>query len=116
YLEQKSSDPSAILASSGVKRVEMAFVRGVGAGKLRDAWPDDLKSNCSSGCDSYSADIQQLQSMMTDMNDGDRMAFDLYPDKVEVWIKGKHVGSIQDRHGFAAQLLKDWIGNAPNDE
>lgn len=116
YLEAKSSDPAKILESSTVKRVELAFVRGVGVNKLRDAWPEDLKANCQSGCDKFKGQLTQFQSFMTDMNDGDRMAFDIYPERIDIWVKGKLVGTVSGANGFSAQLLKDWIGHAPNDE
>jgi hypothetical protein len=119
YSEKKTSDAGSLLASSDLKRVEMAFVRGVGAGKIRDAWDDCLKENCSStpamNCDRFKAPFNELKTKIVDMNDGDHMAFDIYPNKVDVWMKGSAAGSIQ-ADGFSTQLLKCWLGHPPNDE
>lgn len=115
YTEKKSSDPASIVGSTDLKRVELAFVRGVGGGKIRDAWDDCLSDNCATNCDRFKAPFKELKTKIVDMNDGDHMAFDFYPEKVEVWVKGTSTGIIQS-DGFSAQLLKCWLGHPPNDE
>ena len=45
YLESKSSDAEAIIASSGQNAIEMHFVRDVTAEQLRDGWSEAFEDN-----------------------------------------------------------------------
>src|SRR5579884_3375051 len=45
YLEQKSSDPNAILVSPGPKRLVMHFVRDVSRNQMADAFKESFADN-----------------------------------------------------------------------
>ena len=49
YLENRSNDPQAIIASSGNKRIVMQFIRDVSADKLRGGWTAAFQDNAK-GC------------------------------------------------------------------
>ena len=51
YLEAKSTDSDAILASEGVKQVVMEFVRSVDRKSLVNAYKEGYEKNCQIECD-----------------------------------------------------------------
>ena len=116
YLETPSHDGDQIAASGGIKRVEMVFVRDVGAGKIKDAWAEGCEKNCGPAAEAMKPGIAKLQALTPDMNTGDKMAFDFLPDHVEVSVKGQKAVSIGDKD-FSKNLILVWIGHKPpNDE
>lgn len=114
YLETPSHDADQIIKSDEPKRVEMIFMRDVGRGKITEAWAEGFEKNCVDGCDAMKPGIAKLQALTTDLNKGDVMAFDLLPDHVDVWLRGKKAGTIEGRD-FSKNLLRLWLGrNPPN--
>jgi hypothetical protein len=115
YLEKKSSDPQQIIHSDEVKRIAMHFVRGVGADKIKDAWKDDFKANCTERCDEAKPEIDKLVKMTGDVNEGDVFGFDFFKDHVDLLFNGKKTGTLQGQP-VARALLAIWLGkNPPND-
>ncbi|MBI1748132.1 MAG: chalcone isomerase family protein [Acidobacteria bacterium] len=112
YLETKSSDPQAILDSDQVKRLDMRFVRDVKAGQMKDAWKESFEKNCPKPCTAMQERLSTLNSYMADLQHGDTMAFTFLPDRVEVHVKGKVMGSISGKD-FSKILLMTWLGPHP---
>ena len=53
---------------------------------------------------------------MADMKNGDSMAFIFAPSRLDIWVKGNNVGSI-DGAAFERVVLSSWLGpNPPNSE
>jgi hypothetical protein len=115
YLEASSHDPQAILASPGLKKIEMHFVHDVPAAKLSDAWEESRGKNCSSECDALKAPFGRLGSLMTDMKSGDRLTFVFRPQGVEVSVKDGAPVMIE-APGFSRTLLATWLGAQPPNE
>lgn len=112
YLVKKSSDAGEILNSAEPKHVELVFVHNASADKIRGAWDEALEDNCKDGCQAFKAAIEQLKSKMADLSVGDRLAFDLFPDHLDTFVKGKSLGSIRS-DGFSKVFLKTWLGEHP---
>jgi len=118
YVDAKSNDGAAILASSGSKKLDLKFVREVEAGKIRDAWSEglDKKENCGGDCAPFQAKLAQLNAGMVDMKVGDTMSFLFRPSGVTVEVKGEVKPEIPGAD-FARALLSIWLGpNPPNSE
>jgi hypothetical protein len=115
YVTKKSHDPQAIMSSSDPKRVELAFLRSVTSGQIRDAFDEAYKSNCEPDCAALKAPFDKLIAMMTPFKTGQRLAFDMSPTKVDVSLDGKSLGTIEDAK-FPTALLKTWLGDHPPTE
>ena len=116
YLESKSHDPQEILNSSGEKRVELAFVHSAKASQVQDAFNEAYEDNCDKDCAALKAPFEKLKGLMTsNIEVGDRLAFDFYPSHVDAWVKGQKVGTIEDAN-FPKALLKTWLGEHPPTE
>lgn len=114
YVETPSTDPQAILASPGAKKISMAFLRDVEAGKLRDAWKDGFDKNCGNACEEVQPGLAKLSSLMTDRKSGDVMEFVFHASRVEAIINKAAPVAI-DGARFSRTLLSVWL-DRPADE
>ena len=113
YLEQVSSDPAAILASPGTKRMVLKFVRDVDREDIVDAWKEGFKKNATVSAASLKADIDKLNSWMGNFAEGDTLTFTFLPDgSVQVDVNKARKGTIKGE-GFARSLLSIWLGKKP---
>lgn len=112
YLEAKSQDPSAILESKGLKKVEMRFLRDVSAEKIRDAWSKSFTDNCGAQCEALKPRFDSLNQMMPEFKNGDSLQLAFHPDRVEISYNGAEKGKITGED-FARALLTTWMGNKP---
>jgi hypothetical protein len=112
YLEAPSHDGDQIAMSPGLKRIEMVFMRDVGASKIKDAWDEGCEKNCGDAREAMKPGITKLQSITPDMNKGDKMAFSFFADHVEVTVKDQKPVSIDGKE-FAKTLILLWIGHKP---
>lgn len=113
YLEQKSSDPSAILGSAGAKQLVMHFVRDVERADLVDAFDSGFEKTAGRAAKALAPRVAQLNGWMTDMKVGDRMVLTEVPGAgIEVTIRGKKVGTIPGAD-FARAFWAIFIGPEP---
>lgn len=112
YVEQKSTDPQAILNSPGAKILKLKFLRDVGVESIRDAWKDGFAKNCLKECPSYKADLETLSGMMEGMKEGQVLAFEMTPDTLGVSIDGKAKGEIK-KPKFSQEVLAIFLGQEP---
>jgi hypothetical protein len=113
YLEQPSSDPAQILASPGVKRVVLHFVRDVDKGKITDAFKESYEKNATVPLDKIKPQLDQLQSWMRDFKDGDVLTLTILPGKgVEVVAGNQRMGLVPG-DDFARSTLAVWLGAKP---
>lgn len=114
YLEQTTSHAMSVIDSSQTKVIKMHFVRDVAAGKLRSGWLDGFRKNASR-LSTLKPGIDQLNSVMEDMQPGDEISLYLLPDRVAVSIRG-HEKTIIEGRDFVTALLYVWFGNNPPNE
>jgi len=113
YLAEKSSDPARVAAADQPRQMVMAFLRGVSAGQMADAWNDCLEANNAGASSTVREQFGRLSEWMSDVDDGDRMVFTYQPGEgTEVEVKGESRGSI-DGKPFADALLNCWLGPEP---
>lgn len=116
YLERKERDAAAILASPSPKKVDMKFVYSVDAKKIRETWQESFEKNCAPDCDRLKPALGELLAAMTDLKEGDQLSYSLWPEKVELTVKGGAPVAVKGE-GLGRILLTSWLGpNPPNEE
>lgn len=113
YLENRTSDAEAILASDGPKVLHMHFVRKVGRDDITKAWSEGFAKNLGAGASALADDIKTLNGWMEDMNKGDTLRFTFTPEGgLEVSIKGSQRGAIAGPE-FARGMFAVFLGPEP---
>mgnify|MGYP000199278896 CR=1 FL=1 len=111
YLENRSSDLQAIIASSDHKRIVMQFVRDGSAGKLRGGWTAAFRDNATD-VTGIQHQMTQFNAGMRDVKAGDRIALELSGDTVDVLINDSNIDSISGTT-FQQAVLSIWLGPEP---
>ncbi len=111
YVRRVSGDAAVLMAEAGPSRLVLHFVRDVGAGRMREAWSEGFAR--SAGAAAMGDRIATLNSWMTDMKDGQEIAFDfLAGGGVRVTVAGAVRGTVPGAD-FSRALLGIWLGPAP---
>jgi len=113
YLEQKSSDPNAIMKSDAPKKIIMHFVYHPSKGQMADAFNDGFADNSPDAVKTMKADIDKLNGALEDLKAGDEMVFTYVPGTgTTLAINGKDKVTIAGQP-FAQALLSVWLGPKP---
>jgi len=113
YLEQKSSDPDAIMKSDTTKRIVMQFVRGVSKSQMADAFEESFNNNAPDARKTMKADIDRLIGALEPVNVGDQMVFTCVPAAGTTFaINGKEKLTIASP-AFCRVLFSVWLGPKP---
>jgi len=113
YLEQKSSDPSAIVKADAPKRIVMHFVRNVSKAQIADAFAESFENNTPDARKTMKAEIDQFLGALEPVNDGDEMVLTYLPGTgTTLAINGKEKVTIPAA-GFAPVLFSVWLGPKP---
>src|SRR5271157_1353000 len=113
YLEQKSSDPNAIIKADAPKQIVMHFVHGASQSQMSDAFNDSFKDNSPDAVKTMKADIDRLLGALEPVKVGDQMVFTYVPgtgttfainDKEKLTIAGPAFGPV---------LFSVWFGPKP---
>lgn len=116
YLKDKSADPPAIIQSNQPKRLILQFLRNVGRDDIVKAWTAGFEANAGGALAGLQDRIATLDSWMTDMKTGERMAFSYLPGAgVQVEIGGGVKGALKG-DDFARALFSIWLGDQPPNE
>lgn len=114
YLESKSSNPQAIIASGENKRIAMHFVHNVSADKLRGGWTEGFEDNARDVA-GINDEIAKFNASMRDVNSGDSIVLDFAGDKVDVLINDTRIDSVAGK-AFQQAVLAIWLGPKPPNE
>ena len=114
YLEQRSSDATAILASNQSKSIVLRFVRDVDGADIVKAWNEGFKKNASVPLAGLQRGIDQLDRWMpAKLRSGDTLSFAFVPGKgVTVSVNNVPKGTIAG-DDFARSMLAIWLGPNP---
>ncbi|MCH9648625.1 MAG: chalcone isomerase family protein [Deltaproteobacteria bacterium] len=113
YLEEKQSDPAAILAADEKRSLIMHFVRNVGADSICGGWDDGLENNTAGASAEVKKQFATLCTWMEDVSDGDRLVFTYVPGEgTEVTVKESSKGKLEGK-AFADALFACWLGSSP---
>ena len=108
YLESKSNDAEAIIASSGNKRIAMHFVHKVTAKELRGGWTEGFEDNTKDTA-GIKNEIEKFNASMRDVKEGDSIVLDFAGDSVDVLINDTRIDSIAGK-AFQQAALAIWLG------
>jgi hypothetical protein len=113
YLEQKSSDPSAIIKADAPKRIVMQFVRAVTKNQMTDAFDESSNDNTPDAKKTMKADIDRLLGAFDPIKEGDQMVFTYIPGTgTTLAINGKDKLTIAGG-AFGQMLFSVWLGPKP---
>jgi hypothetical protein len=115
YLEKRSGDAEAILASGQTTRVVMHFLyKKVSAKKLTGAWDDGFENNLSEEeAGKHEAGLTELNGWMEEVVRGDTMTFTSAPGGgLAVSVKGQSKGVIAGDE-FARAFWSVFLGPEP---
>jgi hypothetical protein len=113
YLEQKSSDPNAIMKSDGPKRIVMQFLYHPSKSQMVDAFNEGFQDNSPEAVKSMKADIDKLNGALQDLKAGDQMVFTYVPGTgTTLAINGADKVTIPGQP-FEQALLSVWLGPKP---
>lgn len=111
YLVTKSSNAAELLNDSNPKRMELRFMRGVGADDIKKAWNESLSKLCGDDC-KMKDKVTQFLSWITDVKKSEDLVYIFHPDRLEFTQSGKTVGVI-DGAEFGKMVLSVWLGENP---
>jgi hypothetical protein len=78
YLEQKSSDPDAIVQAYAPKQIVMQFLHGVSKGRIANAFDDSFNDNTPDAQKTMKADLDRFSGALEPVS-GDQMVFIYIP-------------------------------------
>ena len=113
YLEQKSSDPNAIIKSDAPKQIVMKFLHGASKSQMSDAFDESFKNNSPDAVKTMKGDIDKLLAALDPVNVGDQMVFTYVPGTGSTLaINGKEKLTIAGP-AFGQVLMSVWFGPKP---
>jgi len=113
YLQQKSSDPDAIIKADAPKRIVMQFVRDVSKSQIADAFNEGFNNNAPDAEKTMKADIDRLLGALEPVKEGDQMVFTYVPGTGTTFaINGKEKLTI-GAPAFGPVLFSVWLGPKP---
>ncbi len=113
YLEQKSSDASAIIKSDAPKQIVMKFVHGASKSQMTDAFDESFHDNTPDAVKTMKADIDRLLGALDPVKVGDQMVFTYVPGTGTTYaINGQEKLTIPGA-AFAPVLFSVWLGPKP---
>jgi len=113
YLEQKSSDPSAIIKADARNRIVMQFLHGASKSQMADAFQKSFADNTPDAMKTMKPDIDRFLGALDAVKVGDQIVFTYVPGTGTTFaINGKDkltiAGSV-----FNPVLLSVWLGPKP---
>ncbi|MGC2323126.1 MAG: chalcone isomerase family protein [Terriglobales bacterium] len=116
YLEQKSSDASAIIKAEAPKRIVMQFLHGANKSQMADAFDESFNNNSPDARKTMKADIDRLLGALEPVKEGDQMVFTYVPGTgTTLAINGKDKLTIA-APAFGPVLFSVWLGPKPPNE
>jgi len=113
YLEQKSSDPNAIIKADAPKQIVMKFVHGASKSQMTDAFDESFKDNTPDAEKTMKGDIDRLLAALDPVKVGDEMVFTYVPGTgTTLAINGKEKVTIAGP-AFGSVLFSVWLGPKP---
>lgn len=113
YLEQKSSDPNAIIKSDTPKQIVMKFLHGASKSQMKDAFDESFSNNAPDAEKTMKTQINQLLGGLEAVKPGDEMVFAYVPGTgSSLTINGQKKVTIADP-AFGPVLFSVWFGPKP---
>jgi hypothetical protein len=112
YVEQKSSDPNAILKQDAPKRVVMQFLRDLSRDQMVEAFTESFSNN-SPNAGALKADIDKMLGAFEPVKTGQQMVFTYVPGVgTTLTIGGKDKMTVPGQ-AFGQAMFACWLGPKP---
>jgi len=113
YLQQKSSDPGAIIKADAPNRIVMQFLHGASQSQMANAFKESFNDNTPDAMKTMKPDIDRLLGALEPVKPGDQMIFTYVPGTGTTFaINGKDKLTIAGS-AFNPVLLSVWMGPKP---
>jgi hypothetical protein len=113
YLEQKSSDATAIIKADAPKQIVMKFVHGASKSQMSDAFEEGFNDNSPDAAKTLKADIDRLLGAIEAVKVGDQMVFTYTPGTgTTMTINGQDKLTIAGP-AFGQLMMSVWFGPKP---
>ena len=113
YLEQKSSDASAIIKADEPKQIVMKFVHSASKSQMTDAYQEDFTNNSPGAAKTLKPDIDRLLAALQPMKVGDQMVFTYVPGTgTTMTINGQDKLTVAGP-AFGQLMMSVWFGPKP---
>ena len=113
YLQQKSSDPDAILKSDAPKRILMQFVHGASKSQMTDAFNDAFKDNAPDAYNSLKTQVDRFLGQLDAVHTGDQMMLTYIPGTGTIFLMNGGEKLTLPGLPFAQLLFSVWLGPKP---
>lgn len=94
YLENKSNDSDAIIASKETKRFVMEMLHNVDRDAMVEAFEKSFTDNCVMACESKGAQFAKFKMYVPSVRKKDRLIFTFTPDSVEFEVVGANAKKV----------------------
>jgi hypothetical protein len=113
YVEQRSSDPKAIIGADAPKRIVMQFLHSASKNQMADAFNESFNDNSPDAMKTMKADIDRLLGALAPVTVGDQMIFTYVPGTGTTFaLNGKEKLTIAGP-AFGPVLFSVWLGPKP---
>jgi Chalcone isomerase-like len=113
YLEQKSTDPDAIIKAEAPKRIVMHFLHDASQKQMTVAFSESFQDNSPQAGTTMKAEIDKFLGALEPLKVGDEMVFTYLPATgTTVAINSKEKVTISGQ-AFSQVLLSVWLGPKP---
>jgi hypothetical protein len=113
YLEQKSSDPNAIIKADAPKQIVMKFVHGASKSQMSDAFNDSFTDNSPDAVKTMKPDIDRLLGALEPVKVGDEMVFTYVPGTGTTYTMNGQTRVTIAGPAFGQVLFSVWLGPKP---
>jgi hypothetical protein len=115
YLEQRASEPAAILAAGVAWKVTMTFKREVEKAKILEAFKDGFEKNSRADLEKLLPGLARVDAVMKDLKTADVLEIAYLPGAGStITAPGGATVTIEGKT-FGDALLRNWLGDEPAD-
>ncbi len=115
YLEQRASDPAAIVAADAAWQVVMTFKRDVDKASILGAFKEGFEKNSQADAPKLIPALDRVDAVMKDLKSGDVLVIGYVPG-AGATVTAPGGGSVTvEGKPFADALLRNWLGDKPAD-
>lgn len=115
YLEQKSSDPGAILSADTARVVKMTMLRDLEKAKITDAIKEGFKKNSGDKLSGLQERLDKLCDAIPDLKSGQTLTISYVPGKGTT-VAGSGKSYTAEGKDFADAMFSVWLGKSPVDD